>query len=369
MLRVTCACGKSLTTDEKNAGRKAKCPKCGGDVTFPDVIPESLRTIRLGDEDAVEAENSTLPVHPDRRIKLPINKPMGLFFGGVAAIILAVIAAYGAMKSLRNDVGVIEKPFDRSGTQAVSSGIPVRPSRDSHPALQSENSESERFRALLKRADKVFSEDEEHIRKSVDQLLAAAKKTGLSLTPEQAIEGSLRWAMPGYYSRVKDPKFAEYAHLYMIHNVKFKGSHDEMIRQLHVLASALHVVTEGVSEDLFNAEYAKASPGCQLAMAESFDVIRPDDPIAEYYQYLAEQVGTLYGQPTNLIGASVSYLVTQLKLAKESGRPAEILNAAAEWPPLLESKQSGERAPNFGEFLMEYYSLKTGKTLTLDDTK
>jgi hypothetical protein len=35
MLRVTCACGKGLTTDEKYAGRRTKCPKCGGEVTFP----------------------------------------------------------------------------------------------------------------------------------------------------------------------------------------------------------------------------------------------------------------------------------------------------------------------------------------------
>jgi predicted RNA-binding Zn-ribbon protein involved in translation (DUF1610 family) len=49
-IQVTCThCNAKLTTDDSKAGRKAKCPKCGGVIEIP--MPQSL-----GADDVLEAE-------------------------------------------------------------------------------------------------------------------------------------------------------------------------------------------------------------------------------------------------------------------------------------------------------------------------
>ena len=64
---VTCACGKSLTTDDKNGGRRTKCPKCGADVTFfPDPALEAFKALELEPEDSeVDVPTPHAPLDPD----------------------------------------------------------------------------------------------------------------------------------------------------------------------------------------------------------------------------------------------------------------------------------------------------------------
>src|SRR6516162_5123258 len=34
MIRVLCACGRAFKTDDRNAGKRTKCPECGAELTI-----------------------------------------------------------------------------------------------------------------------------------------------------------------------------------------------------------------------------------------------------------------------------------------------------------------------------------------------
>jgi hypothetical protein len=311
---------------------------------------------------------------PEEHPRVAWNKSRIAAFGVivVAAVVFTIVCV--AIRFSRNDRepastiaartdGIAAKPI--IADQRSTADAPSAPSPTISPDQRPEQ-ESERFRSLIKKATHLHKDGEEGIRRGVRQMIIDAKNEGLSLSPEEAIEGSLLWPMPGYFSRVPNVTFADYVKIYRIAGMKDKPDHRERIRQMHRMASALHVVDKSVSTDIFEAAFVEATPGCQLAMIESLDIIRPDDPLAEHYQSLAEHVGGLYGQPPNLIGASVAYVISQVKLAGKSGHPAEVLDAATAWPPLLESRQTGEETPNFGKFLVEYFEAQTGNELVDD---
>ena len=86
MLRATCACGKSFTTDEKNAGRKARCPKCAEYVTFP--------------EPALAAFEGVVTIDDNVEVYVPPPRTQaGADAAGIMARLGALEAVHARMKS------------------------------------------------------------------------------------------------------------------------------------------------------------------------------------------------------------------------------------------------------------------------------
>ncbi|QDV51786.1 hypothetical protein [Gimesia fumaroli] len=57
-IEVKCQCGRPFSTNEKNAGKKTKCPECGSPLTIP-YLPE----IELHEVESANLEDMSLEVN------------------------------------------------------------------------------------------------------------------------------------------------------------------------------------------------------------------------------------------------------------------------------------------------------------------
>lgn len=190
------------------------------------------------------------------------------------------------------------------------------------------------------------------------------RKAGQALTPEQALEGSLRWPMPGYFARSKQAEFAEYSHFYLRARIGLQLSHRRTIRHLHYVSSALDLKSKEPTSPEFEAAFETASPGCQFAMAESHNLIRGNDPLADYYGRLAEEVASAYGISAQEVAAETCFVGIQLQITQQGVSPDQILLAALRWMNLTQSQARGSEHPKLLDFLKLYSTLreKEGKS-------
>jgi hypothetical protein len=197
----------------------------------------------------------------------------------------------------------------------------------------------------------------------VNLMIEETQKEGLALTPEEALEGSLRWPMPGYFAGDKQSEFAEYNAFYLTIRISRRLSHRQAIRQLHYLSSALDLQSKQAPSPGFEGAFEVASPGCQLAMAESHKIIRGNDPVAEYYGRKADEVASAYGITAQEVAAEASFVGIQLQISNHSAHPDQLLLAALRWTNMTRG-DAGDERPNFHQFLQLYQSLreKDGKS-------
>ena len=65
MIEFQCSCGEPLRVDEKHAGRKCKCPKCGGELRVPaSGQPETMTDDNPQPEFAVSDQPRSEPSKP-----------------------------------------------------------------------------------------------------------------------------------------------------------------------------------------------------------------------------------------------------------------------------------------------------------------
>jgi len=188
-------------------------------------------------------------------------------------------------------------------------------------------------------------------------MISEVKKVGQTLTPEEALEGSLRWPMPGYFSRQKQPEFKDFFTLYLATRTSKKLSHAQTIRQNHIFARAVDFRSEETTEAEFEAAFINASPGCQLAIAEARRPIPGNDPVAAYYGDVNRDVAAAYGMAEQETAAAVSLAVVELANIDENTSPDQILFAARGWTEL-----AAGGAPQFYAFLKLYMALRLKKT-------
>lgn len=286
--------------------------------------------------------------------KMPIRR---IAIGFVAAAIFAFVILLVSRGARDQSGQQVAKPASRSTQIGTVTAVPAAKSKtDIARELQSDV----RTRHLLSKVASLYAESPAKITQLVRLMIAEMGDAGQQLAPEEALEGSLRWAMPGYFSREKKSEFAEYFAFYLTLrlNKNKKMSHVQAIRQLHHLASALHLKSKQSTDATFEAVFEAASPGCQLAMAESHDHIRGDDPLAEYYGELADKVARVYGVTGKDVSGKTALAIIKAQLAEKSAHPDQILKAALGWKPLIESQTQGGNPPRLDTFLGLYLSLR-----------
>lgn len=85
-IRVTCSCGKQFETGDQNAGRRARCPNCNGELVIPQIKPGGIEDLAPLEEIGVETCGKAIA-----------SLVLGLFsfclfvLTGVPAIILGVL--------------------------------------------------------------------------------------------------------------------------------------------------------------------------------------------------------------------------------------------------------------------------------------
>ena len=120
---------------------------------------------------------------------------------------------------------------------------------------------------------------------------------------------------------------------------------------MHYLSSSLHIQSKENPAPAFEAAFLSASPGCQLAMAESHDIIREDDPLAEYYGEVGTKVARSYSMEEKDVAAGTFLVIGQLQERNQSIHPDQVLVAALDWLN-VPSEQTGQK--KFFEFLLKY---------------
>lgn len=335
---VSCACGARLKAKDASAGRQLRCPTCQATIAIPPKPPATP-----------EPEWQSVDTSPPTRSPV-INKP-GLWLPIFTIGVLAAVAVLFLIFFNR------PKPPPAARPVAVAVAVPVKPiekpAKDA-TEIAREKAIEDRLRSLLIKADLAYAEDGFQIVGIVKSMIDECEKAGLALTPEEALEGSLRWPMPGYFAREKQVKFAEFYAMYLTTRIGHQLSHRQAIRNLHYLSSALDLKSKQATPPEFEAAFESASPGCQLAMAESHNVIRGNDPVAEYYGGLAEQVASAYRITGQEVAAETSFVCVQLQNTSQESHPDQILLAALRWTKLA----GGNARPKYLEFLGLYLTLR-----------
>lgn len=332
-IRVTCSCGKQLKAKDEAADRRIRCPACQSVVHVP-AMTELPHT-----------EISPQPVEP-----VPKAKRRMAWLPFVAASI-AALAIIPFVLPRRSEILPAPAPAppleqaaptpEKSTTQTVSPKVAE---------------DDEKLQALLAKADLAYAEDADRISQIVVNMVNGMKKTDQALTPEEALEGSLRWAMPGYFAREKPSEFAEYATMYVMTRRGKEMTHRQAIRQLHILARAVDFRSEEPSESEIEAAITNASPGCQLAIAEARKPIPGNDPVADYYGGINSEVAAAYGMAEQEMAPAVALAVVELANIDENTAPDEILLAARNWTKLTEAGR-----PDLDEFLKLYMAIRQQK--------
>ena len=220
----------------------------------------------------------------------------------------------------------------------------------------------QQLRTLLAKVDSVYAEDGEKIARIVVYMVNEMKEAGQSVTPAEALKGSLLWPMPGNFSREKqNDSFAEYSALYLTSRINRKLSHAQAIREMHYLASAVHLKSKQDPAPEFEAAFEAASPGCRLAMTESHDLIREDDPLAEYYGALVKEVAKIYGMEEKDVGGGAFLVIGKLQQLDQSTHPDQVLRAALAWRA-LPTERTGRM--KFFEFLQKYEQVRENEKKT-----
>ncbi len=325
-IRVTCSCGEQLKAKDEAAGRRIRCPACQSVLHVPPV------------REPPQPEIDPQPIEPVTR---PKRKMAWLPFVAVGVVALLIIPFTfprrpKASRAPENAVSTQEKPDTAASPESPIDG---------------------RLKALLAKADLAYADDEARIVRLVELMISEVKKAGQTLTPEEALEGSLRWPMPGYFSRQKQSEFKEFFTLYLATRTSQKLSHAQTIRQNHILARAVDFRSEETTEAEFEAAFTNASPGCQLAIAEARRPIPENDPVAAYYGDVNREVAAAYGMAEQETAPAVALAVVELANIDENTAPDEILFAARGWIEL-----AAEGAPKFDAFLKLYMALRLKKT-------
>lgn len=355
---VTCVCGNKLNAKDESAGKTARCPACSVPIV---ITAQSMQEIFLG------IDTSDTHARVDERLnrRKVIGKkgrgagtPFRIALGAIGSTgVIALCVFIGTRQ--RSSREVESAPLTTQSVQATAeTNSPVNGKDNTDGVIARNNQDTDRLRALFEKASSLYAEDSDVLIRLIQHMIAEAEKGGQKLTPEEALEGSLRWPMPGYFYRSKKSEFREYYALYLTMRLKDNTNHKETIRQLHVLASALHLKSKKPTDEAFNMAFEHALPGCQLAMAESHDLVRLDDPLAEYYGTLADQVAKLYGVQSSVVAAMTSYAGVQAQLANVGAYPAEILEGALKWTPLFEQQEKSGRPPKLDDFLDLYLQLR-----------
>lgn len=342
-IRVICTCGARLKARDEAAGKSLRCPTCQASVAIP--------------------VQSKLPVTPEpawQPIEIPITSslsspiPASINPGKWLPIVVITVTAIAVGVFL-----IFNQGEKRQTVPPVAVAAPVKPV--GKPAVNAVDAsqaraKDDRVRSLLTKADFAYAEDEAQIVRIVKLMIEESQKAGLSLTPEEALEGSLRWPMPGYFARDKRAEFSEYYAIYLTTRTRQQLSHRQTIRQMHYLSSALDLKSKQATSPEFEAAFETASPGCQLAMAESHNMIRGNDPVAEYYGLMVEQVASAYGMTGQEVAAETSFVYVKLQNTNQRAHLDQILLASLSWTKLIGNR--GNVHPKFFDFLQAYLTLR-----------
>ncbi len=358
-IRITCECGTRLKASDEAAGKRLRCPKCRTSIAVP--VAKQADTVGYS---ALKPFDRPPASEPLAVTATPARKSLS------KPILLSAIAAFvvGGLGTATVFLILNRTQPRQASAPAVSSqaaATPIQP--EPKPATtvaevpKARDPAEQRLRALLARVDAAYSEDAEKIAQIVVYMINELKRAGQTLTPAEALEGSLHWPMPGYFSREKRSEFTEYSALYLMNRIQQKLSHAQAIREMHYLASSVHLQSKQDPDPKFEAAFEAASPGCRLAMVESHDLIREDDPLAEYYGGLVDKVADAYALTSKEASETTILVIAQLHKFDQRPHPDQVLQGVLSWRS-LPSDRTGRM--KFFEFLQKYEQLREIKKLS-----
>jgi len=87
-LRFQCSCGRAIQTDEKNAGRKAKCPACGVVLVIPGVVQQI--SVKPSQEPPGDTGSESTPQHS---LEVALARIGGRFTKGVKQKVREIVTS------------------------------------------------------------------------------------------------------------------------------------------------------------------------------------------------------------------------------------------------------------------------------------